>query len=56
MTDAYPRDCPVCGATKQRPSAFDLHVQRAHTDEEADRAVADTTLTELSEMETEDNQ
>lgn len=47
---AYPRDCPAegCQYTAERPSSFDLHVHRAHSGDEADRAVAGAIVDEVT--------
>lgn len=49
--NAYPRDCPVdgCEYNAERPSSFDLHMHRAHTEAEADRAVAEAIADEVVE-------
>lgn len=46
---AYPRDCPYCGRTLERPSQHDLHMHRNHTDDEADRAVAGAVVDEITD-------
>lgn len=46
---AYPRGCHVdgCDYEADGPGDHDLHVERAHSSEEADAAVADAVLAEL---------
>lgn len=51
-SDPYPRECPHCEKTLETASAHDLHMERVHTDEEADRAVAEAVVDEIvSEVE-----
>lgn len=46
-SDPYPRECPYCETVVETASAHDLHMERNHTDEEADRAVGEAVVDEI---------
>lgn len=46
----YPRECPVCGDEQPTMSSFDLHMERNHSETEADRAVMAAIHDELEAM------